>query len=372
MSHNSTEKKSIKERIVAHLPGHKNQDANHNGVPDRLESTRSGNDGLIHGTDRNHNGVPDALERNHATTVTTAQPIVANTGVVNNADLNRNGIPDVLERNSSYTVPVTPQNTSVDLNRNGIPDRYEQNPTLTSSGSFGFIGSTVATTTSQIDVRELPTETTRVEKPAIVHEVIKTEETIQIQPVIERERDQTDIYEVVQPIREHEVMPTVVSEVTLAPVIVSGTQASSSNYVATDTTMAPEVRSTMQKAPIVQEKVVHRIVEEIHPVIYKEVPAHMAHQFTGSRAVGEVDIERTTTTTVGAARIIGEEIRIGQLAGNLQGVNLSQVEAYVQEQIRTGNFTETTTVTKSIEHATMSTQQVGSQTTFTTVNSAPY
>eukprot|EP01119_Soliformovum_irregulare_P016549 TRINITY_DN4801_c5_g1_i1.p1 TRINITY_DN4801_c5_g1~~TRINITY_DN4801_c5_g1_i1.p1 ORF type:complete len:357 (-),score=66.99 TRINITY_DN4801_c5_g1_i1:48-1118(-) len=160
------------------------------------------------GMDLNRNGIPDALERNHAQST---GHYVAPGQYMN--DLNRNGIPDALEgtrRSGEYISPARYMN---DLNRNGIPDSLEHTTVLP-------LGSQ---TLAQPAMRPSVVATDSIEKfdcqvitkPAIVHEVIKNEETHQVQPVIERTREQTDVYEVVQPITEREVLPTEVRVATL-------------------------------------------------------------------------------------------------------------------------------------------------------------
>jgi len=290
---------------MSHLPGHKNQDNNANGIPDKLE-----------GADRNHNGVPDKLERQgvvgqqggypvqsqqgaygssvipgQTSTITTTSntsdvnglPIQGNilrdrqttTTTVNREgatiqtmgnDLNRNGIPDQLERNTVTT-------GYTDLNRNGIPDQLER------GNSFGFVGSIQPNQSSVVDVREVSSGVERIEKAAVVHEVYKTEEVIQIQPVINREREQLDVYEVVQPIREREVIATEVRQATLATqtraTIVEDNSAFLAQRSAPTDFSTREVAATMSQtvtnAPIVHETITHRVIEEVQPVIYKEI-----------------------------------------------------------------------------------------------------
>jgi len=290
---------------MSHLPGHKNQDNNANGIPDKLE-----------GADRNHNGVPDKLERQgvvgqqggypvqsqqgaygssvipgQTSTITTTSntsdvnglPIQGNilrdrqttTTTVNREgatiqtmgnDLNRNGIPDQLERNTVTT-------GYTDLNRNGIPDQLER------GNSFGFVGSIQPNQSSVVDVREVSSGVERIEKAAVVHEVYKTEEVIQIQPVINREREQLDVYEVVQPIREREVIATEVRQATLATqtraTIVEDNSAFLAQRSAPSDFSTREVAATMSQtvtnAPIVHETITHRVIEEVQPVIYKEI-----------------------------------------------------------------------------------------------------
>jgi len=173
-----------------------------------------------------------------------------------------------LERQGSYG-----QTTGfTDLNRNGIPDQLE-------GQGFGFVGSVQPSSASVVDVREAPTFVERIEKPAVVHEVYKTEEVVQIQPVINREREQLDVYEVVQPMREREVVATEVRSVALPAQTRATIVEDNSVFLAQRSAPADfstrEVAATMSQtvtnAPIVHETIIHKVIEEVQPVIYKEV-----------------------------------------------------------------------------------------------------
>jgi hypothetical protein len=310
MQANNNQKLSLKDKITSKLPGHRNQDNNMNGVPDRLErgtgltpfggaatttntSTTStyGSDlnrngipdqlerqgsygtGMGYSQDLNRNGIPDQLERQGSwgTSAYGAQPAMGlQQGMGFSEDLNRNGIPDQLERQGSWS------NTSTgftDLNRNGIPDQLE------GAQSFGFVGSVSAIQSSVVDVRQAPVIVEKIEKPAVVHEVYKTEEVVQIQPIIERERDQLDVYEVIQPMREREVIATEVRQLNLpaqtrATVVQDNSAflAARSAPVDFSTREVAATRSAVvENAPIIHETIVHKVIEEVQPVIYKEV-----------------------------------------------------------------------------------------------------
>lgn len=306
----ANQKLSMKDRITAHLPGHKNQDKNGNGIPDRMEKKTAATAGHPTLSDRNGNGIPDKLERNSGLTAAPLAPgasVVPGTTVqttttsvtkdVNGlpiqgnllkdkvitsesvsrepalvqttgfSDLNGNGIPDSLERQGSFG-----QTQFTDLNRNGIPDQLE-------GQGFGFVGSVQPSLASVVDVREAPTMIERIEKPAVVHEVYKTEEVVQIQPIIEREREQLDVYEVVQPIREREVVATEVREAILPAQTRAAIVEDNSAFLAQRSLpgefSTKEVTATMSRtienAPIVHETIIHKVIEEVQPVIYKEV-----------------------------------------------------------------------------------------------------
>jgi len=118
------------------------------------------------------------------------------------------------------------------------------------------------------------------EKPTIVRETILPEERIEIQPVVHRERDQLEVHEVVQPMKERDILPTKMVHATLpaetrAPLIENDvafkTQYREASTKFVPTTQTAAVRSeTIQKAPIIEEHVNRKIVEEIQPVLYKE------------------------------------------------------------------------------------------------------
>lgn len=115
------------------------------------------------------------------------------------------------------------------------------------------------------------------EKAAVVQEVIKPGVREEIQPVIHREREQLEIREALQPVYEKNVRPTIVEERQLAaeikpevrlgtaPVIAPGPQSS--------VLVEAEHREVLMHAPVVEETVHKKIIEEVQPVIHREVIA---------------------------------------------------------------------------------------------------
>lgn len=269
---------SFKDKITSHLPGHKHQDNNANGIPDRLERPGMGRPGMATGTGF-ATGAPlvggatilPGSTQNIATTTYTqganGMPIGGN--VLNDQTVTSQTI--YREPALVQTTPLAVQQPAMDLNRNGIPDNLEQ--------GFGFIGSVPTNQASSVSVSEAPTIVQKIEKPAVVHEVYKTEEVVQIQPVIERERDQLDVYEVIQPMREREVVATEVRQLNLPAqtraTIVEDNSAFIASRSAPSDFSTREVAATrsqvVQNAPIVHETIVHKVVEEVQPVIYKEI-----------------------------------------------------------------------------------------------------
>jgi hypothetical protein len=118
------------------------------------------------------------------------------------------------------------------------------------------------------------------EKPTIVKETIIPEERIEIQPVVHRERDQLEVHEVIQPMKERDIAATTVRHETLPSetraTIVENDLGFKNQYRETSTRFVPTVqteavkRDVVSHAPIIEEHLNKRIVEEIQPVLYKE------------------------------------------------------------------------------------------------------
>jgi len=120
------------------------------------------------------------------------------------------------------------------------------------------------------------------ERGPVVKEHIQPKEIEEIQPVIHREREKTEIIEVTKPIIEREVLPTTISEKTLPaetrPTIFHEESEqfkqrykhATEKYKAS-VEVAPTEREVIEKPPIVKEHVVRKVIEEIQPVIYREI-----------------------------------------------------------------------------------------------------
>jgi len=120
----------------------------------------------------------------------------------------------------------------------------------------------------------------KVERPLIVRETIMPQEKIEVQPIIHREREQLEIHEVVQPMHERDIAPTSMRTATLPAQIRTDVRESDANfqtqYRAATTRYASDVetmgvqRELVNKAPILEEHISRKIIEEIQPILYKE------------------------------------------------------------------------------------------------------
>jgi len=118
------------------------------------------------------------------------------------------------------------------------------------------------------------------ERPTIIRENVLPTEKIEIQPVIHREREQLEVHEVYQPFHERDIAPTILKHETLPAQVRPEWRESDLNfqekYKAATTKYSSEVhnqpiqREVINRAPIVEEHISKKIIEEVQPVLYRE------------------------------------------------------------------------------------------------------
>jgi len=118
-----------------------------------------------------------------------------------------------------------------------------------------------------------------VEKPVVVHEKIMPSQRTEVQPVIHRDREQVEVHKVVQPLRERDIAPTQHQYMQL-PAENYQSRASDTDFqnqyrdvnerIHPECFTAPMTTEQVQRAPIIEETVHKKIIEEIQPVLYRE------------------------------------------------------------------------------------------------------
>jgi len=148
---------------------------------------------------------------------------------------------------------------------------FGQNVPTTSVGQPGVFNQPFTTLENMPkEVRELP---------AIVKETILPQQVTQVQPVIHRDREQVEFHKIVQPMQERDIAPTQVQHAMLPqeyrqPVRMPDTQFQQQYRAAPilpQTTYTAPQTTVVQKQPILEETFHKKIVEEVQPVLYKEV-----------------------------------------------------------------------------------------------------
>jgi hypothetical protein len=138
-------------------------------------------------------------------------------------------------------------------------------------------------------------------RPEIVREIIKPVETETVTPVIYRERVETEVRQVTQPIFQKEVLPPTVESKVLPPkyteAFVAPTPAAPIQPEMTQPILSQPEKRVVYNEPVVQETVKHQVVEDVQPVIYKEV--EQQHLVQSEQPVFERVVE--------APRVISEE-----------------------------------------------------------------
>jgi hypothetical protein len=133
----------------------------------------------------------------------------------------------------------------------------------------------------------------RMERPAVVHEKIRREEVEEIQPVIHRELDRTEIRQITQPFLEKEVKPVQVHESILpaenrAPILPASSEIPREKFENLTEFEGVE-RRRIEKTPIIVETVKKHIIEEVQPIIYKEI--HEPHIIKLTKPIYEKIVE---------------------------------------------------------------------------------
>jgi len=114
----------------------------------------------------------------------------------------------------------------------------------------------------------------RRENAPVVHERIRREEVEEIQPVIHREREKTEIHKITQPIQTSATLGVITEEGTLPaqvnPEIRTPGMMSPSAPLPTREQLAGQ-RMRVEKPALIIETEKKNIIEEVQPVVFKEV-----------------------------------------------------------------------------------------------------
>jgi len=120
----------------------------------------------------------------------------------------------------------------------------------------------------------IPVKETIVHDVKLVEEKLHMHEEQHVQPILTRDIEQKEVRQVIQPMHETTVLPTQRA---------TGTMAGEERLVNNDRIVAPQlvpeaVRiqgeanvNVVQHAPIVEERIHKQIIEEVQPVLYRDV-----------------------------------------------------------------------------------------------------
>jgi len=107
----------------------------------------------------------------------------------------------------------------------------------------------------------------RIEKEPIIKETIIPKERIELQPVIHRERLQTEIHRIIEPSSETQINPTITERRELPPKFQQG----SGEYAQSTFSTSSPIIERIVKEPIVVENIRKRIIQEVQPIIYRDI-----------------------------------------------------------------------------------------------------
>jgi len=125
--------------------------------------------------------------------------------------------------------------------------------------------------------RSTPTIFQTTQRPVVVQEVILPNVREEIQPVIHRDREQLEFREELQPIYEKQIQPTLLESRNLSPEyrpeIRTGVMPVIAEGPRPSTLVESEHREQIYKAPLIEETVHKKVIEEVQPVIHRETIA---------------------------------------------------------------------------------------------------
>ncbi|PRP78403.1 hypothetical protein PROFUN_13225 [Planoprotostelium fungivorum] len=134
----------------------------------------------------------------------------------------------------------------------------------------------VVTSTAESDTLSVePVSLERVEKPLVVHEHIHPVEKQEVQPVIFREREQLEVKQITQQLHETEIKPTVIQSRELPaqvrPAIVENSAPIPEQIILPSVEVEETQKSLSINEPIINETVKRTVIEEIQPVLERDV-----------------------------------------------------------------------------------------------------
>lgn len=115
-----------------------------------------------------------------------------------------------------------------------------------------------------------------IEKDVVVHERIHPIEKAEVQPIIYRERELMEVRQITEPLHETRLEPTVLKSRELpaevrAVVVERGTTPVEELVIPSTSRTELAQRSTIVNEPIVKERIKRTIIEEIQPVLERDV-----------------------------------------------------------------------------------------------------
>lgn len=202
----------------------------------------------------------------------------------------------------SSNIPVPPPMPPADFWANMDSSKYDaffrdlpsSTMNYSSSSAYPMTQSFVGQATRTMEV--LPVEV--IERPVVIHESIRQEQVEEIQPIVRVEREKTEIRQITQPLTDKEIRPVLVEErvlpVEVLPTIVNQGAPMPERLDQSTRDFDATLRHVVEKTPIVQETEKWRVIEEVQPIIYREVI--VPHVIRTSRPMREVVVEAPVFT----------------------------------------------------------------------------
>jgi len=187
-------------------------------------------------------------------------------------------------------------------------------------------------------VRSEPTVREVIQKDTVIHEHIHPVQKEEIQPIIYREREQLDVRQVTQMMHETQIRPTILEQRELPAerreAIVERGAPIAPNMILPSSQIDATTRTQVVHAPIVNEIIRKTVVEEIQPVLERDVFQSTIIQNT--LPIYEKIIEAPLVTR----EVVSTRVELGTVdhSGRRLSQGFSNVE--LQGQRLSGNYNE--------------------------------
>jgi len=187
----------------------------------------------------------------------------------------------------------------------------------------------------------------KVERPLIIRETVMPQEKIEVQPIIHREREQLEVHEITQPMHERDIAPTSMRSATLPAQVRTDVRESDANfqtqYRAATTRYSSDVstmgvqRELVNKAPILEEHISKKILEEVQPILYKETitPTLIEETQPVYERIVEAPImfEETRQTVDLGTKILSQPVTTQFSSLGLNEPNVIHKETYITKEV---------------------------------------
>lgn len=171
--------------------------------------------------------------------------------------------------------------------------------------SLPAVSMEVVKPTTEVLVSEAPIVERDVAAPALAEEKVIHVKEERVQPVVVRDVLKTEVHQIEQPVLEKELRPVMKHAATLPQQNIEQNNLQPVAAMPVPQSSHIEEQAAVERtqlAPIIQERVQHKIIEQVQPIIYREVV--QPHETLVVQPIYERIVEPAVVTHITAAPIV--------------------------------------------------------------------